>query len=226
MDNYGTNIEPFDRVTVFEPQPAGSPRFQRFVRESGNLDYRTTVWTWLSLLLIVLAYPGQALLGFTTDPTALLKSLTPELLVITLIVTILFQWFVYMFNYIALKSEQTGVAGIGIKKLQGIHVAWGVTFVIAANLLLSGLAWALAQIGLPVNGDIEFLVPTFAGGKVIWILVALTAGFCEEVAFRGYLMTRLRLLGKFDSWLIPVIVSAVLFGICHAYQGIPNMIVL
>ena len=44
--------------------------------------------------------------------------------------------------------------------------------------------------------------------------------------FRGYLMTRLRLLGKFGGWTIPTIVSAVAFGACHAYQGIPGFIVI
>ncbi|HWR82135.1 MAG TPA: CPBP family intramembrane glutamic endopeptidase, partial [Candidatus Deferrimicrobium sp.] len=52
------------------------------------------------------------------------------------------------------------------------------------------------------------------------------AGVCEETAFRGYLMTRLRLLGRFRSWAIPTVISAVAFGICHAYQGLPGFIVI
>ena len=36
----------------------------------------------------------------------------------------------------------------------------------------------------------------------------------------------MRLVGKLQSWVIPVIVSSVIFGSLHAYQGIPGMIVI
>ena len=39
-------------------------------------------------------------------------------------------------------------------------------------------------------------------------------------------MTRLRLLGKTNGWLIPTILSSVVFGACHAYQGLPGFILI
>jgi membrane protease YdiL (CAAX protease family) len=77
-----------------------------------------------------------------------------------------------------------------------------------------------------MSGEIQFLIPEDATGRVVWVLVSFTAGFCEEVGFRGYLMTRLRLVGRFQSWLVPTIVSALIFGACHAYQGWPGFIIL
>jgi len=57
----------------------------------------------------------------------------------------------------------------------------------------------------------------------IWI----TAGFLEELIWRGYLMNRLRdLFGK--TWIASVITafcSAALFGIVHYYQGPSGMLV-
>ena len=70
------------------------------------------------------------------------------------------------------------------------------------------------------------LIPEDWLGRVLWVMVSFTAGFCEETAFRGYLMTRLRVLGKLLNWVIPVIVSSVVFGACHAYQGLPGFILL
>jgi membrane protease YdiL (CAAX protease family) len=58
----------------------------------------------------------------------------------------------------------------------------------------------------------------------VWILVCLTAGFCEEVIFRGYLQRQLRLLT--DSAALAVAGQAVCFGIAHGYQGWKNVVVI
>ena len=95
-----------------------------------------------------------------------------------------------------------------------------------ANLALTGVAWFLGQIGLPMPGEISLLIPQDTIGRLVWVAVSITAGICEETAFRGYLMTRLRILGKFKTWVIPTIISAVAFGACHAYQGWPGFIII
>jgi membrane protease YdiL (CAAX protease family) len=56
--------------------------------------------------------------------------------------------------------------------------------------------------------------------------VSLSAGICEETAFRGYLMSRIRFVGELKSWVLPVVLSSLAFGACHAYQGIPGLIVI
>ena len=57
---------------------------------------------------------------------------------------------------------------------------------------------------------------------VIWI----TAGFVEELIWRGYLMNRLADI--FDktrlAWVIALFCSAALFGIAHFYQGPSGML--
>ena len=51
--------------------------------------------------------------------------------------------------------------------------------------------------------------------------MALTAGICEETIFRGYLQRQL------SAWTGNVVLGAlgqaIVFGLCHAYQGIKNM---
>jgi membrane protease YdiL (CAAX protease family) len=52
----------------------------------------------------------------------------------------------------------------------------------------------------------------------------LSAGFCEEVVFRGYFQIQLRAL---SGHAVPAIVGqAVIFGIAHGYQGIRNVTVI
>jgi uncharacterized protein len=47
--------------------------------------------------------------------------------------------------------------------------------------------------------------------------LAITAGWCEEFLYRGFVMAVLFRLG-WSSWLV-VLVSSILFGLAHAYQG-------
>lgn len=50
-----------------------------------------------------------------------------------------------------------------------------------------------------------------------YALLAITAGVCEEFVYRGFVMAALARAG-FAAWAI-LTVSAILFGLAHAYQG-------
>ena len=55
----------------------------------------------------------------------------------------------------------------------------------------------------------------------------ITAGFLEEFLWRGYLMERLiDLLGSKSllTWIFVIILSAVIFGVGHGYQGTMGML--
>lgn len=71
---------------------------------------------------------------------------------------------------------------------------------------------------------VDVLLPRTALEIGVWVLVSVTAGFCEEAVFRGYLQTQLR--AWTGSAPIAVILQAVLFGIAHGYQGWKNVVVI
>lgn len=204
---------------------AGQSPFERFKLEWGNEDYRRSILTWVSLIFLLLIYPAQSLLA-GEDFAKQLENINQGVLLVMLIATIVVQWGIFLLLYLTAYRERTGLRGLGFVRIKGVDFLWAIAFLLAANLILSALAWFLGQIGLPMPGELVFLIPQDPLGKVVWVLVSFTAGFCEEAAFRGYLMTRLRLLGKLNSWLIPVVVSSVAFGACHAYQGWPGFIVI
>ena len=58
----------------------------------------------------------------------------------------------------------------------------------------------------------------------VWIALSLTAGFCEEAIFRGYLQAQFRALT--GSAFVAVVLQAVIFGVSHGYQGLRNVMVI
>jgi membrane protease YdiL (CAAX protease family) len=199
--------------------------FRRFMTNSGNEQFRRSFLTWVSLAILLVAFPGVSLL-LGLDTSQLYQLQDKYMLMAVLISTVVFQWAIFLVLTLACVRENTGLTGLGFRKLRGLDLLWALAFLLAANALLSGLAWLLEKVGLPMPGEIAFLIPQDAFGRVVWVFVSMTAGICEETMFRGYLMTRMRILGKTRSWVIPTIVSAVAFGICHSYQGLPGFIVL
>jgi uncharacterized protein len=64
--------------------------------------------------------------------------------------------------------------------------------------------------------SVEKMMPHTAGERSVFLALSLTAGFCEELLYRGFL------IGYFASMTGPVAavaIAAVVFGVTHAYQG-------
>jgi len=63
----------------------------------------------------------------------------------------------------------------------------------------------------------ERILPHTTMELLLFLALALTAGLCEEFLYRGFAMAVLTLLGS-PVWLV-IIISSVLFGLAHLYQG-------
>jgi membrane protease YdiL (CAAX protease family) len=64
---------------------------------------------------------------------------------------------------------------------------------------------------------IKALAPHSGAEFICWVALSITAGFCEELVFRGYLQKQLfAFTGKI--WLA-VALQAMLFGFIHLYQS-------
>jgi uncharacterized protein len=67
--------------------------------------------------------------------------------------------------------------------------------------------------------NIQFLLPSTIGERLLFLLVAITAGVCEEIIFRGVMVYYLSHLPFELSIITMGIFSSLLFGIVHLYQG-------
>jgi membrane protease YdiL (CAAX protease family) len=66
--------------------------------------------------------------------------------------------------------------------------------------------------------SIQTFLPQRGLEILLWIGVSISAGFCEELVFRGYFQKQFETFTH-SRW-IALFLQAVLFGIAHGYQGI------
>lgn len=68
------------------------------------------------------------------------------------------------------------------------------------------------------------IFPVTSKEKKVWNYVSLTAGITEEIIYRGFLIYAiLFLFPNMTIWLV-LLISSVLFGLAHSYQGFTGVI--
>jgi membrane protease YdiL (CAAX protease family) len=77
--------------------------------------------------------------------------------------------------------------------------------------------WAL------VTPDFSALIPVTISERLLWVAVSISAGICEEVVFRGWLLGRLHAAAGFRGGIL-VAAGVAVFGCAHAYQRVAGII--
>jgi len=109
-----------------------------------------------------------------------------------------------------------------------IDVLIAAGFWVAAMITLSAIARSLHLTGGNQLDDVRrqlgFIVPRSAREVALWMMLSLTAGFCEEVIFRGYLQGQFTALFR-NVW-AGILASGLLFGAAHGYEGGRRMLLV
>jgi uncharacterized protein len=86
-------------------------------------------------------------------------------------------------------------------------------------------AWLVHRIvdGIP-TATAAYHQPTGMTEIVLWFLLSMSAGICEEIVFRGYLQQQFQSFT--GSVVLAVILQGAVFGLAHTYQGWKQVIVI
>jgi CAAX protease family protein len=124
------------------------------------------------------------------------------------------------------------IAELGLERPQKVWrtLALGVSFGIGLFLLNRLLMTPMIENIIGIRRDLarfDYLRGNIAALVRLLPVIWLTAGICEEVVYRAYLITRIgKLLG--DSGVSRVagcFVGAAIFGLTHWYQGVAGMLI-
>jgi membrane protease YdiL (CAAX protease family) len=144
---------------------------------------------------------------------------------------VLFLWTAAILAWIPLRSavffiwpavHQTAAAKISSSFVWGFVVA----FVIAGALqvVLTRRNPNLQEKTLKAFSQLAFMLPVTREERTWFVLVSITAGICEEVLYRGFLI---RYLSNgpwhFGLW-TALAIACTSFGLAHGYQGISGII--
>lgn len=142
------------------------------------------------------------------------------------IVVIIFEWITVAFIWFGIRRGGFSMADLiggswprprTILRDAGIAVL----FLIVSGIILNGLGYLLKVVP---NQAIRNLIPQTKLEIAIFLMTALTAGFCEEVIFRGYLQRQFAAASGAAAG--GIVLQGIAFGIAHLYQGLKLVVVI
>lgn len=129
------------------------------------------------------------------------------------------------FAFCLWRADPTFVASVGRVIREPRAIFFDVlAAAILATVLLVITPLIVRILGPGTLGSTRGLLPTNGVERAVWMLMATSAGVCEETVFRGYLQQQFRAWTGFTS--VAILLQAILFGAAHAYQGWKNVIVI
>jgi len=186
-------------------------------------------WTLSALAFFAVLLPGLSLIQVgDVGETLRLLGQNP---IVFYVATIFLQIFILGMVIVGVAAERANLASLGVNRFRPLYAVQGVVFLMATAVVLLALEAMLSALGFPIRDEVRLLLPDTGAERVWWFFVSLSAAVCEELAFRGFLLTRLKtILGhlnpKLSGWTPAVIVSAIAFGVGHNYQGVAGLVLV
>jgi membrane protease YdiL (CAAX protease family) len=145
-------------------------------------------------------------------------------------ITLGWEWVLAAIAYLGLRLRKTPLRAILGEKRRGpreffIDVGVAAIFWIFSTMVLASLGLLLHALHMEsAQKQISQLAPSTLAEGALWIALSISAGICEEFLFRGYLQQQFaRTSGR--VW-VGVVISSLLFGSAHGYEGIAGMLMI
>jgi uncharacterized protein len=213
----GENRQGINMMSDIETKPAAM--------QDAQMGRRLIAPWWHSCLLVLLIAATSALGSLHTA-----KSSMASHHLANYAVTLAWEWALAAVAYWGIRLRKTPLRVLLGERRRGlreffIDVGAAALFWISALVVLAALAALLSLFHLQsAQKQISQLAPASLAEATLWIALSVSAGICEEFVFRGYLQQQFaRASGQL--W-VGVLVSAVLFGAAHGYEGIAGMLMI
>ena len=181
-------------------------------------------WHTLAVLLAVLGFSALAALG------AHLRSMTqsgpPQRLVIGYTFAMVVEWLTVAFVWFGVRLRNVSLGDLIGGRWRNWRAVPGDFGIAAVFFLASNVVSAILTSFLKVDPGkaVRDLLPHGGTEAAFYLAMALTAGICEEVIFRGYLQKQFTAMtGNAGA---AVIAQGLLFAVFHGNQGLKFMAII
>ena len=137
-----------------------------------------------------------------------------------------FEWAVVAFVWYGVRSRRLSLRDLiggswsrPIAVLRDLAIAIG--FLVIVGIILQGLGYFLNP---TPNEAIRNITPQSTAEVALYLMLAATAGFCEEIIHRGYLQRQFAALTR--SAIGGIVLQGIEFGVGHGYQGWKFMVMI
>lgn len=142
---------------------------------------------------------------------------------------IAFEWlmagYVWLFGLRLTHTPIPEIVGGRWERFSDVIVDIGIAFLFWIGVAIALIVCRLALGANPTaKRAFDFLLPRTPVEFLLWVLISLSAGICEEFVFRGYLQRQFFALTGSDAAAITL--QAILFGAGHVYQGYRGVITI
>jgi hypothetical protein len=139
------------------------------------------------------------------------------------------EWVLCLLVWWGLRLKRVPLAQVlgfrkGLRALGEDLIAAGIFWIVAIMVLACiGVTMQLLHWGTPQK-TLAALAPRTATEMLLWIALSASAGFVEELTFRGYFLRQFS--SPLHALWLGVLGSSLIFGISHAYEGAAGMIAI
>jgi CAAX protease family protein len=139
--------------------------------------------------------------------------------VVGYLIIMVFEWAMVGLIWFGVKRHGMRMADlIGGNWARPVAVLRDLAIAVGFLLVAIGIFNGLGHLLRAVPGEaLRSLLPRRSTEVSLYLMVTLTAGFCEETIFRGYLQRQFTALTRATAG--GIVLQGIVFGVVHAYQG-------
>ena len=221
-DNLGQNVAQTEVLPASVPQP----------------EHRPVAW-WLHTVVLLVVVFGVSYLGSRTPH----RQTRSEYQNLHYLFQMAMEWLIVGYVYLGIRRRGfrlSDIVGGDWKFREILRGKWDSLLDILLDIAIAAAFWIVSLIILGVLGHflglggangigdakekLGSLAPRTVAQLLMFIPLSITAGFCEEVIFRGYLQRQFTALARTE--VVGILLQAIVFGLGHGYQGGRRMLLL
>lgn len=173
-------------------------------------------------IIVLLALFGLSLAGARAGNFVGAHGRAPGYLLVMVVewVTVAFIWYGLSRRGFRMTDLVGGSWARPVAVFRDLGIALGFLIICGVGVV-NGLGYLLKA---APNQAIRNMYPHGRAEVFLWLLLALTAGFCEEVIFRGYLQRQVSAFTRAAAG--GIVLQGIAFGASHGYQGWKFMLLI